>query len=340
VFLNLEVVVLLSSSAADVWRLAALDVNVLVQNLGGGVGDGHGLSNGDLLVDVLAGLLVDGLELLLGDDAPVEHLLLESGNGVVCRTHALDLLTGSVGGTGVGHGVASVSVCDVLENKRTVVVGGPLLSVLDGGLDGKDIHTVDLETRNVLTTLVVVGQGGRTVSSGTHTVLVVCRFVLASLLLDSNLSKAWLLGGKLTLATEKGRQLPELGHVESLKDLTLVAGTVTVQNDTSLLAASVLVCESQTGTDGDLGTDDTVSTVEALAEHVHGTTLSVGDTLAATEQLTNDGADGGTTHQGVTVASVGGNDIVLLVQGVLDTGCDGLLTSRQVAETSDLLLLV
>jgi hypothetical protein len=145
---------------------------------------------------------------------------------------------------------------------------------------------------------------------------------------------------QLTLATEKGGKVPELGHVESLKDLTLVAGTITVQNDSSLLAASVLVCESQTGTDGNLSTDDTVSTVETLAEHVHGATFSVGDTLSATEQLTNDGSDTSTTHEGVTVASVGGDDIVILVQGVLDTCCDGLLTGGQVAETSDLLLLV
>ena len=49
---------------------------------------------------------------------------------------------------------------------------------------------------------------------------------------------------KLTFAAEEGGQLPELGHVESLEDLTLVAGTVTVQDDRGALAARVLVCES------------------------------------------------------------------------------------------------
>jgi len=33
--------------------------------------------------------------------------------------------------------------------------------------------------------------------------------------------------GQLTLAAEQSRELPELGHVESLEDLALVAGTVT-----------------------------------------------------------------------------------------------------------------
>lgn len=32
---------------------------------------------------------------------------------------------------------------------------------------------------------------------------------------------------QLTFATEKGREVPELGHVERLKDLTLVGGTIT-----------------------------------------------------------------------------------------------------------------
>lgn len=85
---------------------------------------------------------------------------------------------------------------------------------------------------------------------------------------------------KRTLAAEESRQFPELSHVESLENLTLVAGTVTVQDNRGGLAAGVLVRESQTGSDGDLSTDNTVTTVEALGEHVHRATLSVSDTLA------------------------------------------------------------
>jgi hypothetical protein len=40
------------------------------------------------------------------------------------------------------------------------------------------------------------------------------------------------------------------------------------------------------------------------------------------------------------VATVRGDDLVLPVDGVLDTNCDGFLAGRQVAETSDLLFLV
>ena len=145
---------------------------------------------------------------------------------------------------------------------------------------------------------------------------------------------------KLTLTAEENGEVPQLGHVVGLEDLTLVGGTVTVQDDTGGGLLVVLLGESETSTDGDLGTDDTVATVEVVGEHVHGTALAEGDTLTATEQLTDDGADGTTTHHGETVATVGSDDLVVAGDSVLDTGGDGFLTGRQVAETSDLLLLV
>ena len=144
----------------------------------------------------------------------------------------------------------------------------------------------------------------------------------------------------LTLATEDHGKVPELGHVEGLEDLILVGGTVTVKSKGDVLLAVVLVGESETSTDGDLGTDDTVATVEAGGEHVHGTTLAVGDTLATAEKLTNDGLDGSTAHHGETVAAVGSDDLVLLGDSVLNTASNSLLASRQMAETTDLLLLV
>lgn len=141
-------------------------------------------------------------------------------------------------------------------------------------------------------------------------------------------------------SAEDHGKVPELSHVESLEDLTLVGGTVTVKRKRDVLLAVVLVGESETSADGDLGTDDTVATVEAGGEHVHRTTLAVGNTLAAAEKLTNDGLDGSTAHHGETVATVGSDDLVLLGDTVLDTASDGLLTGGQMAETTDLLLLV
>ena len=77
--------------------------------------------------------------------------------------------------------MTSVSVGDELVDERSLSGSAPFLAELGGSLDGEDVHTVDLETRDVLTTLVVVGDGGRTVSSRSHTVLVVCILLICAL---------------------------------------------------------------------------------------------------------------------------------------------------------------
>ena len=131
---------------------------------------------------------------------------------------------------------------------------------------------------------------------------------------------------KLTLTAEENGEVPQLGHVVGLEDLTLVGGTVTVQDDTGGGLLVVLLGESETSTDGDLSTDDTVTTVEVGGEHVHGTTLSVGDTLTTTQQFTDDRFYGSTAHKSETVTSVGSNNVVFLGKRMFDTDSDGFLT--------------
>jgi hypothetical protein len=143
-----------------------------------------------------------------------------------------------------------------------------------------------------------------------------------------------------TLATEDDRQVPELCHVVCLENLTLVGSTVSVQSKGNVLLVLVLACECNTSTNGDLSTDDTVSTVESGGEHVHRATLSVRNTLSPAEQFTDDGLDGSSAHESEAVAAVGGDEMVLAVDGVLDSNGDSFLSGRQMAETPNLLLLV
>src|SRR4051812_68938 len=96
----LEEETLIRRPTPDELRLGAADVDVLEQDLGCGLGVRHGFGSGNLLVDMGASLLVDVLELILLGDVPVENVLLEAGNGVVGRPHALNLLTCTVGGAG------------------------------------------------------------------------------------------------------------------------------------------------------------------------------------------------------------------------------------------------
>ena len=170
----LIVVILIRDPSPHELGLAAPDIDVLVEDLGRRLGHGHLLRNLDLLVDVGPGLLVDALELLLRRNLPVEQLLLEPRDGVLGRAHALDLLARAVRGAGVGHGVAAVAVGDVLEDQGAVAFGGVLFAVLDGGLDGEDVHSVDFEAGDVLAAFVVFGERGGAVGGGTHAVFIVC----------------------------------------------------------------------------------------------------------------------------------------------------------------------
>ena len=71
-------------------------------------------------------------------------------------------------------------------------------------------------------------------------------------------------------------------HVESLEDLPLVTCTVTVEGKSGRILVEVLHGEGDTGADGHLCTDDTVTTEEGGGEHVHGPALAVGHASLAT----------------------------------------------------------
>jgi hypothetical protein len=146
--------------------------------------------------------------------------------------------------------------------------------------------------------------------------------------------------GLRTLAAKDDGKVPELRHVVCLEHLTLVGSTISVQGKGNVLLVLVLACESNTSTNGNLGADDTVSTVESGSEHVHRSTLAVSNALSPAEQFANNGLDGSSAHEGEAVAAVGGDEMVLAVDGVFNTNGDGFLSGRQMAETPNLLLLV
>lgn len=148
------------------------------------------------------------LNVLLGGKTPLLNVAREAADRVVSLAHALNLVTGTVGRAGVGHTagsslggnydvesgdharVTAVTVGDELQQDGAVAVDDPVLSVLDGLHDGEDIHTIGLErysdmnstghtdrtyldTRDQVTTSVVLGVRRATLCRGTHTILVV-----------------------------------------------------------------------------------------------------------------------------------------------------------------------
>jgi hypothetical protein len=69
--------------------------------------------------------------------------------------------------------MATIAIRHVLKHKRSFAGEGPFLAVLDGSFDGKHVHAVDFEPGDILTTLVVVSQGGGAVGGCAHAVFVV-----------------------------------------------------------------------------------------------------------------------------------------------------------------------
>ena len=100
----------------------------------------------------------------------------------------------------------------------------------------------------------------------------------------------YVLGGRMegrrewgchTLAAEQDGEVPELGHVECLKDLALITGAVSVKADGCVAVVLVLIRERDARTYRNLSADYPVAAVEAFCKHVHGSTLSVGDAFSA-----------------------------------------------------------
>lgn len=89
-----------------------------------------------------------------------------------------------------------------------------------------------------------------------------------------------------------------------------------------------------------LGTNDTVTTEESRGEDMHRATLTERHTVLSAHQLGEDTLDGTTSENGESVASVRGDNSVLVIDGGLHTNGNGFLADGKVAETSDKLLLV
>ena len=125
-----------------------------------------------------------------------------------------------------------------------------------------------LDTGDRIASCVVGGVGRRSLSRGSHAILVV-------------------------LANEDAGQVPKFSHVEGFEDLALVAGTVTVKSEGCDIAlAGILLSEGETSSKRDLGTDDPISSEERRGEDVHRTTFSVRHTVLATKELSQDTLDG------------------------------------------------
>jgi hypothetical protein len=111
---------------------------------------------------------------------------------------------------------------------------------------------------------------------------------------------------------------PKFGHVKRLKDLALVARTITVESKHSGGPLKVFHSKSNAGAEK-LGADNTIAPEEMGREDMHRAALSIGHAHLAAEQLTDDTGDCATTEDRKRVAAVGRDNLVLLGYSGLQT---------------------
>mmetsp|Transcript_4965 Transcript_4965/g.7270 ORF Transcript_4965/g.7270 Transcript_4965/m.7270 type:complete len:282 (+) Transcript_4965:132-977(+) len=213
-----------------------------------------------LLLHLLANLLLHLLQFLGITETSIDHSLLEEFEGVTRGPSISNLITVSVGGTGIGHTVTMVAVRRHLHIHGTIALGTVLLHEAHTFLHSKNVHTIHLNTRNVVAHLIILRMRRVTIDGGAHTVLIV-------------------------LNTKDHRQLPQHGHVGAFPDLTLIGSSITITGNghRHILTrwSIVLIGKGQTGSYGDLSSDDALTAVEivCLVVKVHTATLRLGQAV-------------------------------------------------------------
>ena len=107
-------------------------------------------------------------------------------------------------------------------------------------------------------------------------------------------------------------KVPEFGHVECLKDLTLVACTITIESERSRGPLEIFHGKCDASADRNLGPNNTIATEETRCEDVHRATLSLGHADLAAEKLANDTRNCATTEDCKRMTAVGGDNLVFL----------------------------
>lgn len=144
--------------ASDVVVLISTDISIKV--LWSGLGVLLDLLN--ISVDTSSNLLLDVLELSLGGPAVFKEQSSHNLDGVSVGADFVDLLSGSVGDTGVRHGVTMVTIGDKFDEKGTVAINAPLLGELNCLTNNKDVLTIEFKSWNLITTSVELSVVGST----------------------------------------------------------------------------------------------------------------------------------------------------------------------------------
>ena len=206
-----------------------------------------------------------------------------------------------------------------LEEEGALPGADILQSFLGDLADIQDIHAVGAVAGNAVAFgfLADLRDGGGAINGGAHAVLVV-------------------------LADPQDGQLPDLGQVQRLVEITDIGSAIAEHTDRHGVVMLVQVAQRQPGGDRQVRADDGVPAPEILAHigHVHRAAFAVRGAGGLAEQLGHHHFGGDAAVDGDAVVAVGGDDAVLRAAQRDQAGGDRLLPDVQVQEAADFALLV
>mmetsp|Transcript_25329 Transcript_25329/g.54493 ORF Transcript_25329/g.54493 Transcript_25329/m.54493 type:complete len:379 (-) Transcript_25329:188-1324(-) len=276
----------------------------------------RGLGLLDLFRHILSDALLRFLNLFGIGKSSINDSLLHELKRITSGSSQCNLLTVTVGGTRVRHGMPVVTVCHHLHIHGTIARTTPLLHKSHTLLDSQDIHAINPHSRNMIPHLVIIRMRRVTIHTRSHTIVII-------------------------LNTENHGQVPQTGHVGTLPNLSLVGCPVSVARNGHLhgLTGSGIVmvgkCESRP--DRNLRPHNTLSSekVVFLVVKVHGTTLAHSLPINVPEQLAQNAGDSSSSCQCGTMATITRNPRIFRFERRVDTRGDRLLSIVQVAKSAN-----
>mmetsp|Transcript_2041 Transcript_2041/g.4486 ORF Transcript_2041/g.4486 Transcript_2041/m.4486 type:complete len:309 (+) Transcript_2041:311-1237(+) len=279
-----------------------------------GLGRSLGLLH--LIRNILPNTLLNLLNLLGIGESSINESTLYKLEGITCGSSQGNLLTVTVGCSGVGHGVTVVTIGHHLHVHGSISISNVILDKPHSLLDSQDVHTINPHSRNVISHLVIIRMRRVTIHTSSHAVMVV-------------------------LDTKDHGKLPQTGHIGRLPNLSLIGSSIPITRNGNLhrLARSgiIMISKRQPKPHGNLSPHNPLPTKEvmSLVIKMHRPSLPLRLSIHVSKQLSQNTRHGPSPCQRRTVTPIRRNPRVLRVKSRIDTGSHGLLPIVQVTKSAN-----
>mmetsp|Transcript_1269 Transcript_1269/g.1998 ORF Transcript_1269/g.1998 Transcript_1269/m.1998 type:complete len:211 (-) Transcript_1269:732-1364(-) len=167
------------------------------------VGFGTFLGNLDLLLDFLTNFLFHGFQFFGFGKSRIDHGIFNKFQWITCGPGKGNFFSCTVGRSGVTHGMTVITVGHHFDIHGTIARSTIVLDKSHTLLDGQHIHTINTNSRNMISHFVIIIVRGMTINTGTHTIMIVFN------------------------AKNHG-QFPQRGHIGRFPNLSLIGGTISI----------------------------------------------------------------------------------------------------------------